>query len=166
MGVCTTLGTRLLVAAVALLCLLQSAGAQRIDPEAAAETAVAAMAEMESLVAACEEDAQQFRAECSEILQRLADRLPPDKAVVKIERTGEKLFNKFGKLRAKMEKSLDKIAVKAANRIAKFGGDPALIENLNDQRISLKADTNLMLDEVWGEIAVNQQEIIDGLSGQ
>lgn len=165
MGVCGTLGTRLLVAAVALLCLSQPAGARRIDPEAAAETAVAAMAEMESLVAACEEDAQQFRADSEAILQRLADRLPPDKAEVKIERTGEKLFNKFGKLRAKMEKRLDKVAVKAAKRIAKLGGDPALIEDLNQQRITLKADTNLMLDDVWGEIAVIQQGIIDGLNG-
>lgn len=160
MGVCRTPLTSLLIATVTALCLAAPAHAARPDPE---DVAQAALSDMESLIAICEQDAAEFKSDSEAQLTLLAERLPPEKAAQKIEKTGEKLFSKFGKLRAKMEKRVDKVAIKAANRIAKFGGDPALILMVDEQRIALREQANLMLDEVWGEIAEIQQAIIDDL---
>lgn len=164
MGVTRSPGASLIAVLIALVCAPGAALAQNGSVSAEA-VAAAALLDMQAAVARCESDAQEFQTRSQDQFEALAERGTPEKAVLKIERAGEKLFNKFGKLRTKMEKSVDKIAVKAANRIARIGGDPALIEQIDQQRIALRAEANVMLDGVWDDIAAIEQAILDDLNG-
>lgn len=124
------------------------------------ELADQAIAAINEIVQTIESDTAELEALAIAAFEAL--KLEPD--AVKRERLIEKFGRKFMKLtdkgRAQVAKKIDKIAVKAARRIAKVDGDPELIAQVESIRTTAQANCTQFLDDMWDAIAAAQEDAL------
>lgn len=142
-----------------VLLALTGAALARPTPEEVADDAMSAIGQAVSLV---EQDAAALQTRAASTYAELALIPNETKRVKRIEKTGMKFMKQTDKARAKAMKKIDKIAIKAAKRIAKLGGDPALIVEIEGQRVTAQAECNAALDEMWAAIAAMQEDALGG----